>query len=124
MLLALGRVGRAVHDALTAHGDAEFVGDAEVLVITSLDTQGPLRPSDIAQLTGMTSGGVTKLLDRLEKQELIVREFGVIPDDRRGTRLILTAQGEAMADAIARALLSEIVALRQALDQLQAAAAD
>lgn len=120
----LGRLGRTVHDALAAHTEAEFVGNAEVLVITSLDTQGPLRPSDIAQLTGMTSGGVTKLLDRLEKHGLIVREFGVIPDDRRGTRLLLTDEGEAMADAFARALLSELEAVRQAIEELQAAIAD
>jgi len=36
----------------------------------------------------LTSGGVTKVIDRLEEQKLIARRYGSMKDDRRGTRLV------------------------------------
>jgi MarR family transcriptional regulator, organic hydroperoxide resistance regulator len=49
--------------------------------INILDLMGPLRPSELAQLTGLTTGGVTVVLDRLEKAKYIRREPN--PNDRR-----------------------------------------
>jgi MarR family transcriptional regulator, organic hydroperoxide resistance regulator len=49
--------------------------------INVLDVLGPLRPGALADLTGFTTGGITMVLDRLEKGRYIRRERN--PKDRR-----------------------------------------
>lgn len=49
-------------------------------------------PSELARVTGLTSGAATAMLDRLERAELIERRPN--PDDRRGT-LIVPAEASA-----------------------------
>jgi len=46
-----------------------------------LELQGPLTPGRLAEFTGLTTGGVTVVLDRLEKAGLVRRERN--PQDRR-----------------------------------------
>jgi DNA-binding MarR family transcriptional regulator len=43
--------------------------------------KGPLTAGELAQLTGLTTGAVTGLIDRFEKKKLVKREFAA--DDRR-----------------------------------------
>lgn len=43
--------------------------------------QGPMTAGELAVLTGLTTGAVTGLIDRLEKKKLVKREFA--EDDRR-----------------------------------------
>lgn len=63
---------------------------AEKLKINTVDLQclnvidllgGEAKPSEIAKMTGLTTGGVTVMLDRLEKKEFIERKPN--PSDRR-----------------------------------------
>jgi DNA-binding MarR family transcriptional regulator len=49
--------------------------------INLLELLGPVTPGKLAESTGLTSGGVTVMLDRLEKAGLVKRERN--PDDRR-----------------------------------------
>jgi DNA-binding MarR family transcriptional regulator len=123
-LLILGQLGITIHDALTERVAADMVGNAEVLILTKLDLEGALRPSDVMLLTGMSSGGVTKLLDRLEQGGLVLREFGTVPGDRRGTRIILTAEGQRAAISCATALASRMDVLKEAVEELRAAVGD
>ncbi len=46
-----------------------------------LDLLGPVTPGKLAECTGLTTGGVTVMLDRLEKAEFVTRERN--PNDRR-----------------------------------------
>ena len=46
-----------------------------------LDLLGPVTPGRLAECTGLTSGGVTVMLDRLEKAGFVQRERN--PNDRR-----------------------------------------
>ena len=46
-----------------------------------LDLQGPATPGELARLTGLTTGGVTVVLDRLETAGYITRKPN--PHDRR-----------------------------------------
>jgi len=46
-----------------------------------LDLLGPVTPGKLAEYTGLTTGGVTVMLDRLEKADLVQREPN--PADRR-----------------------------------------
>jgi DNA-binding MarR family transcriptional regulator len=120
LLLIFGRLGAAVTEALHARVDPRFTTNVEVVVITSLDLLGPQRPSDIIELTGMSSGGVTKVLDRLEGNDLIVREYGAVQGDRRGIRLVLTAEGRRVAGELAAGLEDRMDALRLAIEELRA----
>lgn len=62
-------------------------------VLISLDVFGPQQPGSIAALLGLTSGGVSKLIDRLERHQLVQRSFGAVPDDRRAVLVGLTDLG-------------------------------
>jgi DNA-binding MarR family transcriptional regulator len=66
----------------------------------------------------LTSGGVTKVIDRLEEQKLIARRYGSIKDDRRGTRLVLTSEGASVAAELAEGLASQMEAVRDAIREL------
>src|SRR5579883_2366152 len=46
-----------------------------------LDLLGPVTPGKLAECTGLTTGGVTVMLDRLEKAKFVKREPN--PSDRR-----------------------------------------
>jgi DNA-binding MarR family transcriptional regulator len=87
---ALARVGLDLGAALrtiSASGDV-----TEVLALFVFADDPVQRPTLIADRVGLSSGGTTKLLDRLEQQGLIEREFG-LTEDRRGVSLRLTELG-------------------------------
>jgi DNA-binding MarR family transcriptional regulator len=56
-----------------------------------------LNPTQLMRATMLSSGGMTKRLDRLVEAGLVERRPD--PDDRRGTRVRLTPQGRAAIDA-------------------------
>jgi DNA-binding MarR family transcriptional regulator len=62
----------------------------ELETMDLLNLHGPLSPGQIAELTGLSSGGVTRLLDRLERDDFVRR----LPDpaDRRRLRVELVAR--------------------------------
>ncbi len=62
---------------------AEQVGlhVTDLQCINILDLLGPLRPGELAEHTGLTTGGITVALDRLEKAKYIRRQPN--PNDRR-----------------------------------------
>jgi len=69
---------------------------AQALGLNASDTRcldlilrhGPATPTGLAQLTGLTTGAVTVLIDRLEKAGLVQRRPS--PEDRRKTLLVTT----------------------------------
>ncbi len=124
LLLALAQLGAVATRALHARVDPRFSSNVEVLVLTRLDLSGPQRPADIVALTGMTSSGVTKVLDRLEAHGLIARGYGRIEGDRRGTQLELTAEGERVAAQLAAGLASEMDTVRAAIEEVRSVAGD
>jgi DNA-binding MarR family transcriptional regulator len=83
-----------IHLTLFRNAMNEWAGlnatDMECLRILFL--KGTSSPSELARLTGLTSGAATAMLDRLEKAGLIERSSN--PDDRRGT-LIVPAKSSA-----------------------------
>lgn len=88
--------------------DADFTSDLSATLLFALDNDGPLRPTVIQELTGLSSGGVTKLVERLEEKGLVTRKTGAIEGDRRGVLVELTRRGRnsvrSMSDAMAAAL--------------------
>lgn len=71
---------------------------AEILGLNATDTRcldlilrnGPSNPTDLAELTGLTTGAVTTLIDRLEKAGLIERKPHA--HDRRKKLLVPTTK--------------------------------
>jgi DNA-binding MarR family transcriptional regulator len=92
------RMTVAVSDRL---GSMEVSNNTPVLLLCHLATRGPLRPRTLQAATGLTSGGMTKQLDRLEHLGLIERSFGRVRGDRRAILISLTPEGRRVADAMA-----------------------
>lgn len=85
------------------------------MVIVGLSLNGPMRPSALVRLTGLTSGGVSGVLERLEGLGLLARDFGGVPGDRRGIVVRLTDRGEALATSVSRLLDVTVTRLLQDL---------
>ena len=62
------------------------LGGTDVRFLTLLDIHGPLTPGRLATLTGLTTGSVTGVIDRLERGGFVSRERD--DADRRKVRVI------------------------------------
>ncbi|MGA7243704.1 MAG: MarR family transcriptional regulator, partial [Terracidiphilus sp.] len=72
---------------------------AEWVVLREMYDHDCTAPSKIAELTGMTRGAASKLIDRLVKKRLIAREER--SDDRRYQDIRLTDAGTQLVPALA-----------------------
>ena len=106
VLVSMGQMGEILHSAITQHLGPDLSSNAAVATLFSLDLDGPMRPGQIQELTGLSSGGVTKLLDRMESAGLIVREYGVLPEDRRASVVRLTKEGHGVSKRMAEGLFA------------------
>jgi DNA-binding MarR family transcriptional regulator len=106
---------------VTAHREAQLrafdltAADYDVLATLRrrAGTTG-LNPRDVQRAVMVTSGGMTKRLDRLEQAGLIERRPD--PNDRRGVLVRLTSQGHSTIDQALDAMLdAERSALERAL---------
>lgn len=109
VVLSLARLNLALSTAAArAAKDPDLASIQPILVLFALDMDGPMRPTGIQELTGLSSGGVTKLVERLEQKGLVSRKAGAVSDDRRGVLVELTRRGRntvrSMADSMAGAL--------------------
>lgn len=125
LLLEFAELGILLHDVLEQAVDSlnasrDLVANATIDVLLRLDLNGPMRPGEIISITGLTSGGVTKLLDRLESDELIQRRYGKIPGDARGVEVRLTPTGARTARGMALAFAQEIDAVKVFVKELNA----
>jgi DNA-binding MarR family transcriptional regulator len=88
------RAGLALTRAMDR--DAEATGRllfSEHHILATLNEAAPegIRPTDLAERTGLTKSGLTRAIDRLETQHLIERR--ACPSDARGQLIVMTAQG-------------------------------
>jgi DNA-binding MarR family transcriptional regulator len=65
---------------------------SDYAVLTLLRFSGAMSPKQLNAYLAITSGGLTKTIQRLEKKALVAREAD--PDDGRGTLISLTKKGE------------------------------
>ncbi|GAB3310555.1 MarR family transcriptional regulator [Epidermidibacterium keratini] len=91
-------VFRAFIDAVGLHGEAAAsaagVSGTDWFVLSLLEQRGPLLPSELGRLAGLTSGATTRLIDRLEHAGRVRRTRS--EDDRR--KVIVSRTEEAFAD--------------------------
>jgi DNA-binding MarR family transcriptional regulator len=66
------------------------LGSSDSQFLTLLQVHGPLTPGRLAQLSGLTTGTVTGVLDRLERHGFVHRERDVA--DRRSVVVVLDEQ--------------------------------
>ena len=101
--LAAWRGFLRVHAALLKELDAELeaahnlpLSSYEVLIALRAEPEGRLRMADLAERTLLSRSGMTRLVDRLERQELLSRCS--CSDDARGCYAVLTEAGSALID--------------------------
>lgn len=82
-----------VDGALRAETDVPL-GRFEALLV--LQRLGPCRILDVSRELGLTVGGTSKLIDRLETGGLCARRPN--PDDRRSSLLVLTEEARVVID--------------------------
>jgi MarR family 2-MHQ and catechol resistance regulon transcriptional repressor len=82
--------------ALHAQEDARAAGltIGEFAVLEMLHHKGPTLLGEIQRRVLVSSGGITFLVDRLEKKGLVERQN--CPSDRRARYAVLTAKGDAL----------------------------
>jgi DNA-binding MarR family transcriptional regulator len=86
--------------------------------LLSIDIFGPQRPGSIGELTGMSSGGTTKLVTRLEEAGLVTRSSGEVPGDRRAVIVSITDEGRTALRAFERIVVGLAPALLSAFDEV------
>ena len=100
-LVRVARLGVLIeafqHDVLEPFG----LSPSDYGVLATLRRSGPpyaLNPSQLYSLLRRSSGGMTKILKRLEQAELVERTPD--PEDGRGSRVSLTARGLSLQDRV------------------------
>jgi len=81
-----------------------------------------LKPSQLYSRLRRSSGGMTKILKRLEAADLVERTPD--PDDGRGTRVTLTARGRSLQDRVFHAFIAATSSLMAPLSEHQKRSAD
>lgn len=70
----------------------------EVLIRLARSPDSQLRMTDLSCQTSLTTSGVTRVVDRLERDNLVRR--AACPTDRRSSYAVLTPQGRNRLDAV------------------------
>ena len=112
------------HAAVTKQLDAEMLSahgislsSYEVLLHLDGAEDGHLRMSELAELAVLSRSGLTRLVDRLAREELLVRES--CPSDARGSFARLTVTGR---ERLAQARPTHLEGVRRVfLDHLSSA---
>lgn len=94
-------------------------GDLDVLVTLRHATSEPLQPGRLQRHLGVSSGAITKRVDRLTARGLVVRRVGT--EDARTRTVALTEAGVRLTDAVVEEDLAGQAALLAAVGPAQRA---
>ncbi len=95
----LHRLAARLNDELRPVFAEAGLGDGDFDVLAALRRSGPehaLTPGELGATTMVTSGAITKRIDRLERADLVTRT--VSDTDARSRRVALTAKGLRLVD--------------------------
>ncbi|MNZ61824.1 Multiple antibiotic resistance protein MarR [compost metagenome] len=107
MLAASNALKDRMLDKYLAHLD---ITAAQFKVLFFIGRNRANTPAELCRELSLDSGSMTRMLDRLEKKELLLRQ--PCPNDRRSVRLQLSKAGEAVnaqAPEIASAAMNDLV---------------
>lgn len=109
VLLRLAETGHewtaAIRDL--KQGDA-LTDNLTLVVLCRLHEEGPLRPVQLQEAADITSGGMSKVLDRLEEAGLVARLGTRPPENRRGVEVALTKNGSTALAAVLAAVAPRV----------------
>ncbi|MEN9647180.1 MAG: hypothetical protein RL238_3849 [Actinomycetota bacterium] len=105
LIPCLARLGSTLIESFTGTpGSATSIDYSSLIVLCHASLEGGCRPGSLMELLDLSSGGATKLLDRLEHDGLIRRDYGSVDSDRRAVMVNVTARGRTvMTHALTRA---------------------
>jgi DNA-binding MarR family transcriptional regulator len=122
LLLFLSGYSRVVRTAVSSVApDPELGTNASLVVLCSLELDGPRRPGVLQELTGLSSGGVSKLLDRMEATGVVKRAYGGVPGDNRGVLVSITRRGHNVLDRFSGAVAARLPEPRMLVKEMSAA---
>jgi DNA-binding MarR family transcriptional regulator len=110
----IAEFGKAFSRRMYAEMERAGTTPARARLLMTLQCRGCCKMSEIGSQLGVTGRSVTKLVDGLEQEGLVVRQPH--PDDRRATLIQLTAEGAsvcketALADRASAKLFAELTA--------------
>lgn len=117
VMLLLTELGNAIEVRLGAAGvDPYVVRNSPLATLLLLRLEGPMRPSALSERVGMTTGGMTKVIDQLAERAFVTRRSD-LPGDGRAVMVSITRDGRELVD---RACSSSYSALRSSVDRLNA----
>ncbi|MEO3874002.1 MarR family transcriptional regulator [Nonomuraea sp. B12E4] len=90
--------------ALSAAGLSEI--DFETVIRLARSPEQRLRMSDLAAQTNLSTSGVTRVVDRLEREGLVRRQ--ACPSDRRASYAVLTGTGRERLESVVPQHLQDI----------------
>lgn len=121
LLLLMANYGQVVSRAMaTVAPDPELDNQVSLVVLCTLDLDGPRRPGVLQEVTGLSSGGVSKLLDRMEHAGVVKRTYGGVPGDNRGVLVSITRRGKALAARCCGAVAAQLPEQRAIVKQIAA----
>jgi DNA-binding MarR family transcriptional regulator len=85
-----------VSEQLATHGVS--IVEFEVLIRLARSPESQLRMTDLAAQTQLTTSGITRVVDRLERTGLVCRQ--ACPTDRRSSFAVLTDAGRARMEEV------------------------
>ncbi len=110
--LAMAGLGHQLLTIYRGEVDGELVDNLSTIVVAQLYLHGAMRAGQLRRHTGMTTGGNTKLLDRLEQAGLITRVLGPVDGDRRAVSIVLTVKGRTFAGQLAEGAIGHMAVVR------------
>lgn len=122
-LLVIGRIhriGQALTPELVEVYARHGLGEGDFDVLATLRRQGhpfALTPSELVERTMVTSGAVSKRVDRLADRGLVVRRPR--PSDRRSVMVALTAKGRRVIDTAMEEHVANEARLLHGLDPVE-----
>ncbi len=96
--LLLGRAALLKDRLLDTHMEPHGITAAQFKVLIIMAQFGVDTPAELCRHLSLDSGSMTRMLDRLEQKDFLSRKR--CEADRRQVQLVLTAQGQALADRL------------------------
>lgn len=122
LLFEIGDFGRFLHDHLAEAVGEEVAHNVPVVILGSLELDGPQRPTELMARTGLSSGGMTKAIDRLELDGLVVRAADA--SDGRAFLIRITEEGSRVVTRMGEVLDAAIAAHPDRLEHFRQVLAD
>lgn len=113
-LIHLGKILSENGDKYTFADQGLSTEEFEALFIVSCNKE-ECRPTEISKYSVMQPAKITRVLDKLEKKGLLVRE--AMKKDRRATSLRLSSRGETLLNEATKALATSTEPLQKQLGE-------